>query len=253
MYNPYGMLLFLRSREFKPHWFETGTPAFLPRMLLERDVAPAELDNLVVDEADLAAFDIERIETAALLFQTGYLTIRGREGDAGDGLYRLGYPNREVRGALNASLLRVLAPSVSAQSACSRLRRLLAAHDFAGVEQLLRAFFASVPHQWFTRNDIAQHEGFYASVFYAHFAGAGLEVVAEESTSRGRSDMTVRHDGGVCVFEFKTDGDAEAALAQIKRQGYAEKYRHSGRPVHLVGVTFSRRERNIADFAVEQL
>ena len=253
LYNPYGMLLFLRSREFKPHWFETGTPAFLPRMLLERDVAPAELDNLVVGEADLAAFDIERIETAALLFQTGYLTIRGREGDAGDGLYRLGYPNREVRGALNTSLLGVLAPSVSAQSACSRLRRLLAIHDFAGVEQLLRAFFASVPHQWFTRNDIARHEGFYASVFYAHFAGAGLEVVAEESTSRGRSDMTVLHEGGVCVFEFKMDGDAEAALAQIKRQRYGEKYRHSGRPVHLVGVVFSKRERNIAAFAVERL
>ena len=253
VYNPYGMLLFLRSREFKPHWFETGTPAFLPRMLLERDVAPAELDNLVVGEADLAAFDIERIETAALLFQTGYLTIRGREGDAGDGLYRLGYPNREVRGALNASLLRVLAPSVSAQSACSRLRHLLRIHDFAGVEQLLRTFFASVPHQWFTRNDMARHEGFYASVFYAHFAGAGLEVVAEESTSRGRSDMTVRHDGGVCVFEFKTEGDAEAALAQIKRQGYAERYRRSARPVHLVGVAFSERERNIAAFAVERL
>ena len=103
MYNPYGMLLFLRGREFKPHWFETGTPAFLPRMLLERDLAPADLDNLVVGEADLAAFDIERIDTAALLFQTGCLTIRGREGDAEDRLYRLGYPNHEVRGALNAA------------------------------------------------------------------------------------------------------------------------------------------------------
>ena len=253
VYNPYGMLLFLRSREFKPHWFETGTPAFLPRLLLERQVAPAALDNLVVGEADLAAFDIERIETAALLFQTGYLTIRGREGHAGDGLYRLGYPNREVRGALNASLLGELAPSLSAQSECSRLRQLLTDHDFAGVERLLRAFFASVPHQWFIKNDIARHEGFYASVFYAHFAGAGLDVIAEESTSRGRADMTVLHDGGVCVFEFKTGGDAEAALAQIKRRGYADKHQHSGQPIHLVGVAFSPQERSIAAFAVERL
>ena len=253
VYNPYGMLLFLRSREFKPHWFETGTPAFLPRTLLDRQVAPAALDNLVVGEADLAAFDIERVDTAALLFQTGYLTIRGREGEVDDRLYRLGYPNREVRGALNASLLGVLAPAVSPQTACSRLRQLLTAHDFAGVELLLRTFFASVPHQWFTKNDIARYEGFYASVFYAHFAGAGLEVIAEESTSRGRADMTVLHDGGVCVFEFKTDGDAEAALAQIKRRGYADKHRRQGRPVHLVGVAFSERERNIAAFAVERL
>ena len=106
VYNPYGMLLFLRSREFKPHWFETGTPAFLARTLLDRQVAPAALDNLVVGEADFAAFDIERVQTAALLFQTGYLTIRGREGEVDDRLYRLGYPNREVRLRLLRALRR---------------------------------------------------------------------------------------------------------------------------------------------------
>ena len=106
VYNPYGMLLFLRSREFKPHRFETGTPAFLARTLLDRQVAPAALDNLVVGEADFAAFDIERAATAALLFQTGYLTIRGREGEAEDRLYRLGYPNREARLRLLRALRR---------------------------------------------------------------------------------------------------------------------------------------------------
>ena len=180
------------------------------------------------------------LDTLKELFEASEPLFRGRAGHAGDHLYRLGHPNREVRGALNASLLGELAPSVSAQSECSRLRQLLTDHDFAGVERLLRAFFASVPHQWFIRNDIARHEGFYASVFYAHFAGAGLDVIAEESTSHGRADMTVLHDGGVCVFEFKTGGDAEAALAQIKRRGYADKHQHSGQPIHLVGVAFTR-------------
>ena len=108
-------------------------------------------------------------------------------------------------------------------------------------------------HQRCTKDDIARYEGFYASVFYAHFAGAGLEVFGEESTSGGRADMTVRHDGGVSVFEFKMDDTAEAALAQIKRKGYAEKHRAQGRAVHLVGVAFSERDRNLAGFAVERL
>lgn len=112
---------------------------------------------------------------------------------------------------------------------------------------------AGIPHQWHTNNNIARCEGFYASVFYSHFAGAGLEVAVEESTGGGRADMVVRHEGGVGVFEFKVDEEAEAALAQLRQRGYADKHRHSGQPVHLVGVAFSRRQRNIAAFEVERV
>ena len=250
VYNPYGMLLFLQSREFKPYWFETGTPAFLPRMLIERKVDPAALDRLVVGDADLVATDTRQAKTEALLFQTGYLTIRGEEPGIAGSLYRLGYPNLEVRGGLNTSLLATIAPDISAQPASSRLRELIASHDFAGMEKLFRTFFASIPHQWHAKNDIARYEGFYASVFYSHFTAAGLEVVAEESTSHGRSDMAVRHDGGVCVFEFKTGASAKAAIAQAERRRYADKYRGLGSPVHLVGVAFSDEQRNIAGFEV---
>ena len=277
VYNPYGMLLFFRSREFKPYWFETGTPAFLPGTLIERKVDPAALDNLVVGDADLAAFDVRRVKTEALLFQTGYLTIRGEERDAAGCLYRLGYPNREVRHGLNVSLLETMAPEASIRTACSSLRRLLAGHDFAGVERLFRAFFASVPYQWYAKNDVARYEGYYSAVFYAHLAGAGLDVRAEESTSHGRPDLTVRHDGGVCVFEFKARtgergavsttaargdaratvrgrrGGAGAALAQAREKRYADKYRHLGQPIHLIGVAFSEADRNIAAFEVESI
>ena len=244
VYNPYGMLLFLQSREFKPHWFETGRPSFLTETLLERGVDPAALDGALVGEADLSVSGVGRAKPEALLFQTGYLTLVGEE----RGLHRLGYPNREVQCALNMNLLAALAPDVSAATECATLRQLLAAHDFAGVERLLRAFFASIPHQWHARSDMARYEGFHASVCYAHFAGAGLAVAAEESTSQGRSDMVVRHDGGVCIFEFKTDAKPGTALAQLRQKGYADKYRHLSRPLYLVGVTFSSETRNIADF-----
>ena len=251
VYNPYGMLLFLQNREFRPYWFETGTPAFLPDALLERHVDPASLNDLTVGDADLAAFDIRHAKTEALLFQTGYLTILAEERGAAGYLYRLGYPNREVRSALNLALLTAMAPEVSATAECSRLEQLLARHDYAGVERLFRAFFASVPHEWYAQNNMAHYEGYYSAVFYAHFAGAGLDVVAEESTSRGRSDVVVRHPAAVWVFEFKGNGDASEALAQIEERGYAEKYRHLQLPIHHVGVTFSEQARNLAAFEVQ--
>ena len=251
VYNPYGMLLFLQNREFRPYWFETGTPRFLLDTLIERRVDPASLNDFAVGDADLAAFDIRHAKTEALLFQTGYLTILGEAPGTAGRLYRLGYPNREVRSALNLALLAAMAPAVSAAAECSRLEGLLAQHDFAGVERLFRAFFASVPHEWYLNNDIARYEGYYSAVFYAHFAGAGLDVAAEESTSHGRADIVVRHPNAVWVFELKGSGDAGEALAQIEDKGYASKYQHLNLPIHKVGVTFSKQARNISAFEVE--
>ena len=105
VYNPYDLLLLFDSREFAAHWFETGTPAFLVDTLFERRVSSVSLDEMVSTAKLLSAFDVGSIGTEALLFQTGYLTITGEETLGGMALYRLGYPNREVRQSLNEYLL----------------------------------------------------------------------------------------------------------------------------------------------------
>ncbi len=123
---------------------------------------------MVGTEELLSTFDVGNIGTEALLFQTGYLTISGEEELGGLPLYRLGYPNREVRQSLNRVLLRQLVQDAEQQTANSmRLARLLAAHDCAGLKELFHAFFASIPYQWYTNNHIADYEGYYASVFYS--------------------------------------------------------------------------------------
>ena len=91
-------------------------------------------------------------------------------------------------------------------------------------------------------------------MFYSHFAAAGLDVRVEDSTSRGRLEMAVLFNDEVYLFEFKTVGKEPtgAAMAQLREKGYADKYRHLGEPIHLIGVEFSREERNLAAFAVER-
>ena len=258
VYNPYDLLLLLRRGRFAAHWFETGTPAFLVDTLFERRVASVSLDQTVSTEALLSAFDVggrspppEHIGTEALLFQTGYLTITGEEQLGGKELYRLGYPNREVRQSLNEHLLRHLVQDVDRQMANSiRLARLLEEHDCAGMKNLFQAFFASIPYQWYTNNDIANYEGFYASVFYSYFAALGYDITVEESTSHGGLDMAVRTGGHVYLFEFKVAEMAPpgSALKQLQERDYAAKYRHRGEPIHLIGIEFSRQTRNITSF-----
>ena len=259
VYNPYDVLLLLRRHEFEAHWFETGTPAFLVDTLYERRVSSVSLGEMVSTGELLSAFDVggraaaEHIGTEALLFQTGYLTITGEERLGGEPLYRLSYPNREVRQSLNRVLLRHLVQDTAQQTANSiRLARLLEAHDCAGLKDLFHAFYASIPYQWYTNNDIADFEGFYASVFYSYFAALGYEISVEESSSHGRLDMAVRTGGHVYLFEFKVVEMAPpgAALAQLQERGYADKYRARGEPIHLIGVEFSRDTRNVTTFEV---
>jgi len=255
IYNPFDILLLFDERKFEPWWFETGTPAFLVETLFRRRVSALALDGMVGSADLLSTFDVDDIATEALLFQTGYLTIRDEEDLGGEAFYRLDYPNREVRQSLNRSLLRYLVRDSSRQTANSiRLYRLLEANDFAGLETLFQAFFASIPYEWYTNNDIASYEGYYASVFYSYFAGLGLDVTVEDSTSHGRLDMAVRFNGNVYLFEFKVVEMAPegAAMAQLKERRYADKYRGLGQPIHLIAVEFSKDARNLAAFEVER-
>ena len=256
VYNPFDLLLLFDSREFRPYWFETGTPTFLIDVLTERKTFLPDLERLQATEALLSAFDVGDIATEALLFQTGYLTIDAVEHQFGERMYRLRYPNEEVSRSLSSALLMAWTAAGNAQPVLQqrgRLGRLLLANDFAGMAQLFTAFFASIPHDWFRNNPIAQYEGYYASVFYAYFASLGLDIVPEESSNAGRLDMAVRFNGQVYLFEFKVvELEPEGgALAQLKARGYADKYRDRGEPIHLIGVEFSREQRKVVAFEVE--
>ncbi len=255
VYNPFDILLLFDKRKFGAWWFETGTPTFLVEILFKRRVSSLELENMLGSSELLSTFDVDDMASEALLFQTGYLTITEEEDLGGMKLYRLGYPNREVRQSLNRSLLRYLVKDSTRQMANSvRLYRLLEANDFAGLKTLFHAFFASIPYEWYNNNDIAGYEGYYASVFYSYFAALGLDIRMEDSISHGRLDMAVLFNGNVYLFEFKVVemASAGAAMAQLKERRYADKYRALGQPIYLIGVEFSKDERNLAAFDVER-
>ncbi len=248
LYNPFDLLLLFRKRRFKPHWFETGSPTFLFRIMMEREVSPLELEDWVTDEELVSNFDIEHISIDALLFQTGYLTITDMLQDGAQTFYTLDYPNLEVRQSLNQGLLGYLGRQGKEVSDSGKeLGNLLVANDFDGFADRLRSFFAGIPYQWQGSSGPARYEAWYAGMLYACFRTIGLDLRVEDSSARGRADMAVLHGGQVFVFEFKMaegeddrDDAARQAIEQIREKGYAEKYRDRGEPVHLIGVAFGR-------------
>ncbi|MDE0104394.1 MAG: AAA family ATPase [Bryobacterales bacterium] len=254
VYTPFDILFLIYRRQFGDWWCETGNPRFLVDTLLRLNVSSLELDNMVATREVLSEFDVDEIAIEALLFQTGYLTIRSEFDLAGQPVYHLGYPNREVRSSLNRTLLHSMIRNTPQQLENSlKLVQLMRENDFPEMEALVRAFYSSIPYERLPKDDIANNEQFYATVFYSYLTASGFNVIVEERSTRGRADMTVRFNRNVYIFEFKVVEIAgkSAAMAQLKLKKYAEKYRHLGQHIRLIGVEFSRDHRDIVAFQVE--
>jgi hypothetical protein len=256
VYNPFDLLLLFDCREFRPFWFETGTPTFLVDMLTERKVYLPSLLKVEASSRLISAFEVGDISTEALMFQSGYLTLAGEENLGGEIFYILGFPNREVRSALNAVLLGAWIGDEKREGEHRMaLFRALRKNDFAKIREIFFSLYASIPHDWYRKNGIDKFEGYYASVFYASFAALGFDIVPEDVTNQGKLDMAVQFNGQVYLFEFKVVEDAAEgrALAQIKEKHYADKYRALNQPIHLIGIEFSKKARNLIGFEVENL
>ena len=259
LYNPYDVLQLLDSREFRPYWFETGSPNFLFQMLMEQSVSPMELEGRRADRALVSRFDVGDIGIEALLFQTGYLTIAEEVKEGYRTFYRLDYPNLEVRLSLNDELMAWLGkrgtePLERGRELCT----LLEANDFQGFADRLRSWLAGIPYQWHATGDLARYEAWYASLLHMCLRAIGVDMRLEEASSRGRADMVILLREQVFVIEFKMaagESDVEAALdaaiAQMRDRGYGDKYRHGTKPVHLIGVACGREARNLLEIRAE--
>jgi hypothetical protein len=256
VYNPFDILLLFDKRQFRPYWFETGTPTFLVDVLTQRQFFTPRMEAMLASEALLSAFDVERIAPEALLWQTGYLTFRGQQQLGARIEYRLGYPNLEVEASLNDALLKGLMGDESrAEEATRRLFSALQGADLEHLRRHVESLFAAIPHDWYRNNPITQYEGYWASVFYSHIAALGLDLIAEDVTNQGRIDLTVKLPERIYLFEFKVvELEPEGkALAQLKAKDYAAKYRAAGVPIHLVGIEFSRDIRRVVGFEAQRL
>jgi len=267
VYNPFDILLYLQSKVFRPYWFETGTPTFLIKLLQKERYYIPEIESLEAGEEILSSFDVGQIYPETLLFQTGYVTIKSQRQRAGVWRYRLGYPNFEVKQALTNHILNYFVQDIrSKEKNHDMVYEAVEGVDFELMRRAFQGFFSSIPYDWYRKNELERYEGYYASVFYTYFTALGLDVCVEDATNHGRVDMVVRYRGEgsgvktqkwdkIYIFEFKVvELEPEGnAFEQLKGKNYHEKYLTSAGEVYLIGVDFSRKDRNIVGFKWEKV
>jgi hypothetical protein len=250
LYNPFNILLFIKNEFlFDNYWFNTGTPNFLLQLFRKDNYNLVDFENMRVDKPLIDSFDIENLNLETVMFQSGYLTIKEMRQRRGRIEFLLGYPNLETKMSFNNYILSYF---VSQHSQKNRVKNglidMMEVANLDELEQVIKSLFASIAYNNFTNNYIENYEGFYASVFYAYFAGAGFDKIkAEDATNKGRIDLSVFIDDKVYIFEFKVD--QKGALEQIKTKNYHQRYLADFSEIYLVGVEFDSEQRNVVGYA----
>ena len=250
VYNPVSLAKFFESGgKFSTYWFETGTPEFLVELSKKQNFDFESSLNEPVPGVAFSAFEIDNIDPLTLLFQTGYVTIKGTVRKLGETWYHLDFPNREVSSSFNAYLLNRYSGKTQTKVVkfTAELTAALQDGDVKRLRKAMEVFFAGISYEVHHKN-----ESNFQNIFFALFRLLGYYVKAEEHTNDGRIDAVVETDDYVFLFEFKLDDD-ETALSQIKEKKYFKQYELSRKKIILNGVTFDTRTGQIADWETEEL
>ena len=245
MYNPFRVLLALQKRENGSFWFCTGTPTYLVQLMKEADLNPYALSGYEASASELDSIQISVDNPIAVLYQSGYLTIKGY--DSRFKVYTLDYPNDEVKEGFVNFLVPyyTYSKSVNHATIIGQFVKSLERGDAEHFMELLQSFMAGIPYEL-----VRNLEVHFQNMIYIIIKLMGLYVQAEYRTSCGRIDLLIATEKYIYVIELKLDGSAEEALAQINEKDYALPFTADGRKVIKIGANITSATRNIERWVV---
>ncbi|AEE50755.1 ATP-binding protein [Haliscomenobacter hydrossis] len=247
VYNPFSILNFLSSSSLRNYWFETGTPTFLIDLMRKVGRFVWNEDEFVA-LLDLASFDLERIDPATILFQTGYLSIT--ELNEPEGWCKLNYPNQEVRASLEQLLLAAYQYRIgSGLPTVLELRQALERNNLDRVVEIINTAFSDIPHDlWKGATELHYH-----ALVHLTFSLLGNYLKSEVNSSLGRCDAIVQTATHIYAFEFKLEQSAAIAIQQIIDKNYLGPFQLDTRQKVAVGINFSREKRGVDEFDWQEI
>jgi hypothetical protein len=251
VYNPVSLGMFINEGgRFTNYWFSTGSPSFIFDVLKKQKIDFFKTINEQIPDFVLDSFDVTNMLAAPLLLQTGYLTIESAQFVFNKTLYKLNFPNLEIEIAFEHHLLGMLTERnlQDVSTEITRLQMAMIANDTAEMQKVLKSHIAAIPYTH--RSDFEEN---YQNIIFSIFRLIGAGIHNEVHVNSGRVDAIIVNHDHIYIFEFKMNQSADVALAQIKDKGYATPYLSDGKPITLIGINFSKEERNIVEWKEEEL
>ena len=247
IYNPFSVFHSLKNCNYGSFWFSTGTPTYLVELLKEFHLDPKELSGYEASAAELDSIQLRVDNPIAVLYQSGYLTIKGY--DRSVRLYKLDFPNEEVEEGFVNFLMPYYTPISETESSAfiGKFVREVRAGKVDDFMLRLKALMADTPYEII--KDLENH---YQNVLFIFTKLMGMFTQAEYRTSYGRIDLLITTDKYVYIIELKLDGTAEEALAQINSKEYSLPFVADGREIVKIGANISSATRNLERWLVEK-
>lgn len=245
LYNPFSLLNALDKLELRSYWFETGTPTYLVDLLQMHDYNLEEMSHVEAEEDTLNCVDASSTNPIPVIYQSGYLTIKNFDPEFQ--MYTLGFPNKEVEEGFTRFLLPCYTSTRRSQTAFD-IKNFVMDIRKGNTEQFLkrlRSLFADTPYEI-----VKNLENHYQNVLWLLFKLMGFYVQAEYHTSEGRIDLVLQSPQFCYVMEFKLNGTAEEALAQIEDKHYVLPFDATGRQIIRIGMNFDSNTRNIEKWLI---
>jgi Predicted AAA-ATPase/PD-(D/E)XK nuclease superfamily len=250
VYNPFSIVNFCQSLDFRNYWFSTGTPSVLTRGARRQKITMEELENLETDVNLLESANLKEFYSVALIFQAGYLTIKKIQIKDIHTIYTLGFPNREVRESFASYLLAEYVDKGWEETERTIAYKL---QTHLQNQELAKAFKIFPPVIASTGYDITKHtEGYFHTIMHVLMYSTGLTTFSELQSAEGRLDTICTAYQSIYIFEFKIDGTAQSALQQIKNQHYADPFLLGEKTVYIIGVNFVTQDKKINEIEVEK-
>ena len=251
VYNPFSLLNAFDKQDIGNYWFSTGTPTYLLRLLSHSDENLDELTGKHYGMDEFMDYKATVEQPLPMIYQSGYLTIKDYSWE--DDMFLLDYPNNEVKkGFLTMAASNYLKTKENASTFVLYLSKTLKRGDLEEFRKMLTSFLSSIPYSMRRKENERERERYFHYTFYLLLRLMSLYTVyTEKEQSEGRVDCIVETDKYVYIFEFKLDGTASEALAQIEAKGYARPYKADARKLFRIGAVFSSQTGTISDWAVE--
>ena len=256
VYNPFSILNTFNSGELKNYWFATGTPTFLVNYLKDAYYNIPDLDGKVeLNETGIELYRADAKNPLPILFQSGYLTIKEYIEEVN--MYRLGFPNDEVRYGFLENLFpsySSLRPDETGVSIWKFVEDIRAGNVDSFMERM-QAIIAGVPYDNLPKDKLKLREQNYQTAVYLIFKLMGQFVETEIHCLKGRADCIVHTKDSIYIFEFKlmSAGSADDAIDQIKEKGYAAQFKAEDKKIILIGSSFDEEERTIGEWKTEEV
>jgi hypothetical protein len=249
LYNPFDILLYLDSKKFKNYWYETGKTEFLFKLLKEKEYKLPFLEKEYYTNEILEKFDLEYVGIEALMYQTGYITIKEVKRIEEEEVYVLGYPNKEVRQSFNRELLYYIVGEYQSDRT-SKLKMALIEEDMEEIKRQIEIFLETISYE------VLKNENVYQAAIYGLMYGLGYEVEIEDNTIKGRIDLTLMiNRKKVYIIELKLierEEEKGKAIKQIQEREYYKKYMNYER-IYIVGIELNRNKKRIENYEYKRV